>query len=392
MRIFVRVLSPSLPIGWPFRRQGKGKKRLLFGAVDIGWRIELYSKWIEQHLGDQVEVESFVKHKVSYTQYPTSYTYELQYSDHPSPVQWTHALLFFLLALWRFDIFHFLSGETILTRKAGRIELRLYRLFGKRVVMHFVGTDIRNPEYVVWKDRHLRGIADVADEPPRSAPWQERLVKDSIDFAHHILVSTPDLLTIVPSARFLPVVLDLEKFDAECADSVAALTLPEAAGDVTILHAPSNVAMKGTALLEPAAKALRAEDAGVNVILTPELELETGSRYSVSRPMLFALYDQADIVVDQLTIGWYGLQSVEALMRGCAVICGIDEGLRDLLPDGCPILVTDADELPATLRQAVDQVRSGGVDTASQASWVRENHTMDRYGPVLSSLWLDDSG
>ncbi len=237
---------------------------MLFGAVDIGWRIELYSKWIEQHLRDQITVESFVKHKVSDAQYPTSYTYEVQYSDHVAPVQWTHALLFFVLALWRFQILHFFSGETLLTRKLRRLELRLYRLLGKRVIVHFVGTDIRNPEYVIWKDRHLRGVATKADAPPLSAAWQRRLVQDAVDFADHILVSTPDLLEIVPSAQFVPVVLDVEKFEAECSAPRGELTLPDAAGDVTILHAPSNVAMKGTALLEPAAKALEAEDAGVN--------------------------------------------------------------------------------------------------------------------------------
>ncbi len=377
-------------MGWPFRGR-RGKKRLLFGAVDIGWRIELYSKWIEQHLGDRIEAESFVKHKVSHTQYPTSYTYEVQYSDHVRPVQWTHALLFFLLALSRFDIFHFFSGETLLTRRLRRIELRLYRLFGKRVIVHFVGTDIRNPEYVIWKDRHLCRVAGEADAPPRSAPWQLRLVRDSVDFADHILVSTPDLLEIVPSAEFLPVVLDVEKFNAECAAPRQEPTLQDAQGDVTILHAPSNVAMKGTALLEPAVRALVAEDPGVNLILTHELEIETGSVYSVPRPMLFALYDRADVVVDQLTIGWYGLQSVEALMRGCAVICGVDEGLRGYLPDGCPILVTDQKSLPAVLRRAVDDVRSGRVDAAGQAAWVGKSHTMDRYGPVLAHLWLGDS-
>ncbi len=104
--------------------------------------------------------------------------------------------------------------------------------------------------------------------------------------------------------------------------------------------------------------------------------------------MLFALYDRADIVADQMTIGWYGLQSVEALMRGCAVVCGIDETLRRHLPAECPILVTDAGDLPDALRRVVEDVRNSRIDPAAQISWVREHYTMDRYGPVLAQLWL----
>ncbi len=372
---------------WPFRGRGKRKKRLLLGAVDIGWRHESYSRWIKRYLADEMDVRSYVKFKLSASQYPTSYSYAFQYSDHHPVVQWTHALFFFLWSLWRFDIFHFFSGETILTRKLRRVELRIYRLLGKHVIMHFVGTDIRHPDYIVWKERHLRGIADMADRPPRSVPWQLRLVEDAVDLADHIVVSTPDLLDIVPSAQLIPVCLDLEKFHAECAAAADAAT-PSGSGEVTILHAPSNVAMKGTALLEPALRALQAEDAGVNVVFTPDLQLASSGKYTVTRPMLFALYDRADIVVDQMTIGWYGLQSVEALMCGCAVVCGIDEGLRDHLPPECPIRVTDVDGLSRALRDAVGDVRSGRVDTAGQISWVQENHTMDRHGPALAALWL----
>jgi len=171
--------SRILPPLFGSLRPRKGRTRLLFGAVDLGWRIHLYTGWIERDLDHVLEVESFVKYKVSAEQYRTRYTYEVQYSDRSRLVQWTHALLFFLIALLRYDVFHFFSGETLLTRRLRRLEFRIYRLLRKRVIMHFVGTDIRNPERVVWTDRSMRGLASENERPPLSLGWQRRLVDDA---------------------------------------------------------------------------------------------------------------------------------------------------------------------------------------------------------------------
>ena len=49
------------------------KKKILFAAVDIGWRIEHYAKFINKNLADVLIPYSLVYYKVSEEQYKTSY-------------------------------------------------------------------------------------------------------------------------------------------------------------------------------------------------------------------------------------------------------------------------------------------------------------------------------
>lgn len=113
---------------------------------------------------------------------------------------------FFFIAFY--DLDHFFSGETLLTRKLRRFEFRIYKLLGKRIIMHFVGSDIRSPEYLFWKDKNLVEFLNGNRSFPLTMPWQDALIKDSMDFADEILVSTPDLLAIIPSAKYYPVLID----------------------------------------------------------------------------------------------------------------------------------------------------------------------------------------
>jgi hypothetical protein len=107
-------------------------RRILFAAVDIGYRIEHYTKFIDTHLANKLHAESFSKYVLPKSHYKTNYTYTC-------PIDKTHPLLlyiysfaFFVFSLFRYDVFHFFSGETILTRKLRRFEFWIYKLFKKK--------------------------------------------------------------------------------------------------------------------------------------------------------------------------------------------------------------------------------------------------------------------
>ena len=69
------------------------------------------------------------------------------------------------------------------------------------------------------------------------------------------------------------------------------------------MHAPTNRAIKGTRFILDAVSRLRAEG------LELDFELVEGLEHSDAK----ALYRRADLVVDQLLIGWYGGLAVEAM-------------------------------------------------------------------------------
>ena len=74
---------------------------------------------------------------------------------------------------------------------------------------------------------------------------QDSLIKDVNNYVDKILVSTPDLLDIVPNATYYPVVMN-EKFFEILENNNSSSKEDDI---ITILHAPSNVRMKGTAIV-----------------------------------------------------------------------------------------------------------------------------------------------
>ena len=354
------------------------KTKLLFAAVDIGWRIEHYSVFLKKSLGENINISSFVKHKVSKQQYQTKYTYEFQFIKYPAIVQWIIAICFFIYSLGKFNTFYFFSGETILTRKLRRFEFFIYRLLDKKVIMHFVGSDIRNPNYIYWKAENIEAyLKGQVETKSLSTAWQEKLIEDSIECASAILVSTPDLLDIIPKAIYYPVLIDLEKFESDLKNNIGKVGQTFKTQKVKILHAPSNPEIKGSTEIIRVMSELANERQDFEFLYTKDLKRNTGSNYTVSRYELFQLYQEADIVIDQMIIGWYGLQSIEALLSNCRVVCFIDEHLKQYLTKDCPIVNSSLLDLKLTLSHLIDEVISEELDFDFQKKWVKNNHTID---------------
>ena len=365
------------------------KKRLLFAAVDIGFRVELYSKFINEKFGERLEVESFTKFKLDEAHYKTDYTYVCPVDKHGKLYVYIYCFLFFVYSLFRYDIFHFFSGETILTYKLRRFEFRVYKLLGKRIVMHFVGSDIRNPHYLFWKNTNLISFLNGEKEFPRTLKWQDKLIKDSLQFADEILVSTPDLLANIPSATYFPVLIDLEKFDREIGGLNSLHSDESSSGPYKILHSPSNARVKGTFFIHNILNNLKAKyNDELEAILPGDEALNSKKFYSVSRYDLFSLIRESDVMIDQLVIGWYGLQSLEAILCGNIVLCYIEEGLEKHLFPHCPILNVNAINLENGLTNLLNnKKRLSKEEVKANYEWVKKYHTIENNHEILLAAW-----
>ena len=112
---------------------------------------------------------------------------------------------------------------------------------------------------------------------------------------------------------------------------------PGSHNPLTFLHCPSNRALKGTEHVIQAAEELQAEGYELSLII-----LEKMPHACVLEAM-----KRADVVIDQLLIGWYGMVAIEAWALGKPVICYI----RPDLPEApaCP-----AD--PSTIKDAMREM------------------------------------
>ncbi len=124
------------------------------------------------------------------------------------------------------------------------------------------------------------------------------------------------------------------------------VTPPQTAGEITILHAPSDPAKKGTRFVRDAVERLGRQ--------FPIRFLEVSG---LPHAEAMKLYPQADLVIDQVLAGWYGGFAVELMAMGKPVACYIrDEDLHFIPPAmvaQLPLLRVRPDTLEEDLRRAI---------------------------------------
>lgn len=360
------------------------KKRILFGAVDIGYRIELYSKFIKENYNNELIAESFSKYVLPKEHYKTNYTYTCEIYNRSKLYVYFYLFSFFVFALFRYDIFHFLSGETILTRKLRTFELFIYKLLGKRVIMHFVGADIRSGKFLEWKNNNIvKYLANNLEGcPPLTEPWQDKLIKDSLKYADEIIVSTPDLLDIIPSAKYYPVVIDYKKFLKETGE----INILSKQYDNVLLHCPSNRQVKGTYIIENNLLEVKKKIKNLDIVLPHKNN--NNKYYAISRYQLMELYKKSNIVIDQLIIGWYGLQSIEALLTGNYVFCFIDEKYIKYLYPKCPLININAENMIDKIIDFLNNENKINSEKYQEyLTWVLKYHTIENNNQTLLQAW-----
>lgn len=235
--------------------------------------------------------------------------------------------------------FHYSSGMPF------GLDFPLWRLLNKKVVMHHHGTDIRH------KGEH----------------WlYSRL-------AQRIFVSTPDLLEWSRDAIWVPNPLDLEMYQYVGAKDRQS----NEADPIKILHAPSRRRLKGTEHVLSAIKKLKNEGYDIELILVENTPHNEALEY----------YKQADIVIDQLLIGWYGMLAQECMALGKPVCVYLKEDLQGYLPNNQPLLNTTIDNLLKNLRTLIEDPYLREDLGKRGRRYVQEIHCSDRIALKLKDLY-----
>jgi glycosyltransferase involved in cell wall biosynthesis len=259
----------------------------------------------------------------------------------------------------RWDVYHFHFGRTLVPPH--NPDLPLYQALDRAVVFHYHGCDVRNRIHMLETHTH----ATCTECDPFCVPSrQRRILSSARRFADHELVSTPDLLESAPRATHLPVAADLARY-------------PFAPGSGTprlVLHAPTNRLIKGTRYVERAYDVVR--------------ERFPGTRFEViERTAWTELRDRlatADVVVDQVFMGWYGMVAVEAMAMGKPVLCFIRDDFERRLID-CPIVRCTKDDLAERLAELLaDEPRRRALGEAGRR-YVEREHA----APVIARRLLD---
>ena len=253
------------------------------------------------------------------------YGFDIDIGARPSDPLWRQfrrRLSFLRAAVDRYDVFHFNFGQTILgIRRFGRVvdELAWLRRRGKTILFTYQGSDIRGGGGVREKAAHR-----------------------ALRYGDRVFYQNPDLRQWLPRASFLP-------YAAVDPAAIRPESLSEGE-ELIVAHAPTDRVIKGTQHVIDAVDALRAEGMAVR------LDLVEGVTRDVALERLAA----ADLLVDQLLLGWYGTVAVEAMALGRPVLSYIREDEPEDNPFGAdlPIVRTTPATLVDDLRASSTTIRS----------------------------------
>ena len=257
----------------------------------------------------------------------------------PGPAWRRQAMQFRALAklLPNTDVFHFYFGLTLVPK---RIQFPILKAARKKSVFHFVGSDIRG------KSPDELAYGRLADAQ---------------------IVGSYDAARWIPEAEVVPPGIDLSAIEP---------VPPRTDGPVRVAHAALSRRRKGTELVVAAC-----EELGL------ELDVIENVRHDEVGPRLA----QADIVVDQLNSGWYGLFAIEAMAYGKPVVGYIHDeaATRTAAAFGVdlPIVRTTKETLAADLRSLLESAEERRARGAAGRSYVERVHDADKMADRLIDIY-----
>ena len=235
------------------------------------------------------------------------------------------------------DIFHFIFGLTLVPQS---LQFPILRLLRKKSVMHYLGSDIRG-------------------KTPAQLSYGKKAGAE--------IVGSYDATRWVPEAEVIPPGIDLSR--------ISQAPPPDRVRPV-ILHAPSSRSRKGTEHVISAVAGLDAD-----------LEIVEGLHHEEA----FERFRNADIVVDQLKAGWYGLFAIECMALGKPVVSFLhEEAVRrteEAFHTTVPIVSATAETLREQLRPLVDDAAARRAIGAASRAYVELVHDQERITDRLLDVY-----
>lgn len=240
---------------------------------------------------------------------------------------------FFHQAVQDYDVFHFHFGETFFPDCS---DLPILKEMGKKVVIQHRGSDVRvlaiarsfNNPFVRIKLGRSRKMSAI-----------DTKLKELSSYIDHAIVADYELYPYIrgyyKNIHIIRQAINTNKFIPEYPSPLQDKPL--------IIHAPTDTNVKGTEYVLDAIKRLERKSLSFEFKLIEKMQHEEALK----------LYRTADIIIDQLLIGSFGIFSLEAMALGKPVVCYIRDGMDGKYPGKLPIVNANPDTLYDTLKYLI---------------------------------------
>jgi hypothetical protein len=280
-------------------------------------------------------------------------------------------------ALDTYDVFHFSNahalafGELLQTHFAdlyhAGADIELLRARGKKIVYSNNGCldGVSQTSFGRWDPVPACSICPFRDDPAvcsdeRNLAWgrfrndmadlQATTGGNRADFNNDVRVhEIPEFYCLDPE-RWRPDLAVPQEHRVAIPD--ATVKLYHSIGNLELRRGPGGRTMKGTHVFLPLAERLKAQGLDVEMMFFHDVP---------SREIRF-YQAQADIVLDQLTIGWFGANGRESLMLGKPVVCWLRPSWLEQVAFQLPEYVAELPVVSANEETVEDVVRELALD------------------------------
>lgn len=319
--------------------------------MNIANQASIYSKGLKELGIDSTSVE--------YIDWFTKFPCDLRITQLPD------ILSFADKAVEEYDIFHFHWAWTL---HPGRNDLPILKDKGKKVFMNFWGSDCRQ-----WT------IAKAMNPFIRVKVPDERHIKAS-------LTNLAQFISVALVADF-----ELERYVSPFFDKVIQVPQAIVTDDYPVspadnqkplfVHAPTDSYVKGSYELAEAVKRLKKEGFDFDVRFITGMAHEAVKKH----------YAQADVVIDSITEGVYGLLAIECMSMGKPVVGWITdeakEYYRTMYGMDPPMITAN----PETIYDRLKDILNGEVDIErlrqEAPRYVRDNHDYLKVAERLKEVY-----
>ncbi|WP_226344396.1 glycosyltransferase [Agilicoccus flavus] len=250
-------------------------------------------------------------------------------------------------------------------------ELPRLRAAGLQVGLISHGSDVRIPSEHAARFPHSP-FDDPDDRTTKilqkRAEINARLLRE---FDGPVFVSTPDLLDYVPGATWCPAVVNPTYWVSDW--PLLQRRRPR------VVHIPSNGRLKGTEFIDP-----------VLTALADEGRIEYRTLRGLDHDAVRLEYQEADIVVDQVVLGLYGVASIEAMAAGRVTMAFLGDAVRDRIRSAagldCPIVEVTPETLREQIERVLDDRDAAAAHAALGPEYVRAVHDGHFSAQALQAL------
>jgi hypothetical protein len=291
------------------------------------------------------------------------------------PIAWLIAKLFYKARLRRLikqaDVLHYFWSPAL----DDGTDLRWAQKMGKAIFVEWLGSDIRDPDTLKKINPFFNQALEDGYEY-KDIESREKSIAHQQIFARFraIPILSPEMTLYLRPDLFTSFHLVFQRIN--CKDFKPLYPNPEKKIPL-IVHSPTAVITKGTNIILRVIEELQNKYEFHFVLLT-----------NLSREVVLKRMQEADIFLDQLIIGGYGMAALEAMSFGKPVMTYLmPEVFKHGLPKECPIVNTSPSNLKDQLIRLITNSELRREIGVQSRIYVETYHNADKLARQLTDIY-----